>query len=116
MKTDSLKQIIEEAIKRQIKNAIVENTTAEVYVIKNKETGEAVAIKKFKEEDDDDAELLFLLPSSPSPPFDRSLLLFLLFSSTTSALTGKREFSRKSPLLINPPSILPNASNCIYNT
>ena len=42
MKTDSLKQIIEEAIKSEIKNAIVENTAAEVYIIKNKETGEPV--------------------------------------------------------------------------
>ena len=36
MKTDSLKQIIENVIKNEIKNAIVENTTAEVYIIKNK--------------------------------------------------------------------------------
>jgi hypothetical protein len=42
MKTDSLKQIIEDVIKSEIKNAIVENTTAEVYIIKNKETGEPV--------------------------------------------------------------------------
>ena len=50
MKTDSLKQIIEEAIKRQIKNAIVENTAAEVYVIKNKETGEPVEYCETEEE------------------------------------------------------------------
>lgn len=42
MKTDSLKQIIENVIKSEIKNAIVENTAAEVYIIKNKETGEPV--------------------------------------------------------------------------
>lgn len=42
MKTDSLKQIIEDVIKSEIKNAIVENTAAEVYIIKNKETGEPV--------------------------------------------------------------------------
>ena len=30
------------SIKNEIKNAIVENTTAEVYIIKNKETGDYV--------------------------------------------------------------------------
>ena len=50
MKTDSLKQIIENVIKNEIKNAIVENTTAEVYVIKNKETGEPVEYCDTEEE------------------------------------------------------------------
>ena len=50
MKTDSLKQIIENVIKNEIKNAIVENTTAEVYIIKNKETGEPVEYCDTEEE------------------------------------------------------------------
>ena len=76
MKTDSLKQIIEEAIKRQIKNAIVENTTAEVYVIKNKETGEPVEYCDTEEEanmqlDSYNAEgKEFIIEKCPKPSID----------------------------------------------
>lgn len=76
MKTDSLKQIIENVIKSEIKNAIVENTTAEVYIIKNKETGEPVEYCDTEEEANTQLDSYnaqgkeFIIEKGPKPSID----------------------------------------------
>lgn len=76
MKTDSLKQIIEAVIKSEIKNAIVENTAAEVYIIKNKETGEPVEYCDSEEEANSQLESYnaqgkeFIIEKGPKPSID----------------------------------------------